>query len=302
MVMMIDEDVNARLEAEIGQIATRGQIVRNVGIRGCLQLQNLTRMRLSAPALMFPVVGSKRVFAAQKSYDIRLGEFIAVPADAQFDIKNIPDLKRKQFLGASLTFDADTLTLFNMIYGAEMKNRDLTPRWRVTGSDELSSMIIDWVSHNRRFSSDVTQTRHRLAEILWLLVNQGMAGNILFSQQQSFRARTKHLLALDPGHDWRVSDVSQKLATSESTLRRQLRAENASFRDLLEDTRLERGIDLVVSTDMPIGQIAFDCGYQSQSRFSERFRLRFSMSPTELRATQKQPTGKVIDLQAHRSI
>lgn len=298
---MIDENIRTRLEAEIGKIATRGQVVRNVGVRGCLQLQNLTRMTLSAPALMFPVVGHKRVFAAQETYDVRPGEFLAIPAATQFDIKNIPDLNRQHFLGASIMFDADTLALFNSVYGADIKNWDLTPRWKVSGTDELTSMIADWVAHNRRFSSDITQTRHRLAEILWLLVTQGMAGNILFSQQQGFRARTKYLLALDPSYDWRVSDVSQKLATSESTLRRQLRAENASFRDLLEEARLECGVELVMSTDMPIGQIAFDCGYQSQSRFSERFRLRFSMSPTELRATQKQPSGALIDLQGHRA-
>lgn len=115
-------------------------------------------------------------------------------------------------------------------------------------------------------------------------------GEFLFQYQPRLRDRVKHLLGLDPSRNWRISGVTASLALSESTLRRGLRHEGASFSSLLKEVRHERGVELVMATELPIGQIAHDCGYHSQSRFAERFRLRlrFSLSPTELRATQNQ--------------
>lgn len=299
---MANDHIMSRLEVEIEKTVSSAQTIRNVGVNGCRQIQSLTAMELASPTLMFPIIGRKRLFVAQQCYDACPGEVLVVPAGTRFDLENIPDFARQRFLGAALVFDAETLAFFHKVYGGDMKNWSLTPQWKAAGSDELLSSISDWVAHDRQFSSGATQTRHRLAEILLTLAHRGMAGNILFSQQSGLRERIKHLIGLNPGHEWRMPEITQKLAMSESTLRRQLRAENTSFRELLEDTRLGRGIELVMMTDMPVGQIAFECGYQSQSRFSERFRLRFSLSPTEFRATQAQPAGSVVELDQFRSI
>lgn len=296
---MTDGLIISRLETEV-EATTAGHALRNLGVNGCRKTQSLTQMDLTASTLMFPIIGHKRVFVAQQTYEVAPGQVLLIPSGTRFDLENIPDRRPNRFLGASLAFDTDTLELFRKIYGADMQSWDLTPRWKIAGSDALFSSIVDWMAHDRQFSTRATQTRHRLAEILLLLADQGTAGNVLFAQKQGLREQTKHLFALNPGHDWRVDEITQRLATSESTLRRQLRAENTSFSRLLEDARLDRGVELVMMTDMPISQVAFDCGYQSQSRFSERFRLRFSLSPTQLRATQKQTDGDVVALDAYR--
>ena len=274
---------------------------RFVGVYHCQARQCLTRMSVAAPTLMMPLIGSKRIVVAEQSYIAAAGEYLVLPPGAGFDVENRPDPQRGRYLGAALVFDSQTVALFRHLYGSDQANWALTPKWQVQGTDELFSAVAEWVRRNHEFPADATQTRHRMMEILLLIARQGAAGNLLFQQQDSLRGRIKHLLALDPARGWRIEEVTKRLALSESTLRRQLRAEGVSFRDLLEDVRLDRGVDLVMTTDMPIGQIAFDCGYQSQSRFSERFRLRFSLSPTELRATQQQETGAVISLAQRRA-
>ncbi len=45
---------------------------------------------------------------------------------------------------------------------------------------------------------------------------------------------------------------------------------------------------LVMESDKPISQISLACGYLSQSRFAERFKLRFSVTPIELRNTRNE--------------
>jgi len=127
-----------------------------------------------------------------------------------------------------------------------------------------------------------------------------MAGNLLYTRTDTVTDRVTRQFAADLSRDWAVKDIAATLAMSERTLRRRLQAENTGFRELLEDTRLNRGVELVIASDMPIGQIAFECGYQSQSRFAQRFRIRFSLSPTELRATQTRPEALIVSLDHHR--
>ncbi|MBA83460.1 MAG: hypothetical protein CML69_01845 [Rhodobacteraceae bacterium] len=297
---MISDQTLLRLESEVSQAMSAGQIARNIGVNGCQQTQSLTDMDMAQPIVMFPIKGRKRIAVGPQIYDVQAGELLVLPPNTRFDLQNIPAVGTGRFLGASLVFDAPTVELFHKIYGPELTNWQMSAKWRTAGSDALFSLIADWLAHDRKFGSDRAQTRHRLAEILLLLARQGVAGNLLGSGAETLRDRIRSLFAAAPAQDWRIADLTAKLAMSESTLRRQLRSENTSFRALLEDARLSHGVELVMMSDMPIGQIAFDCGYQSQSRFSERFRLRFSLSPTELRATQTQPAGHVVQMDSYR--
>ena len=72
----------------------------------------------------------------------------------------------------------------------------------------------------------------------------------------------------------------------------QLQAEGASVQDIKDQTKLGYGLHLLQTSADSIGAIAELCGYQSQSqsRFSERFKQRFGLTPTELRKTKWRKT------------
>ena len=273
---------------------------RNVGVNRCHRAQCLTRMPVRQPTLMIPVAGTKRIRTAGQAYAARPGEMLVLPPGIEIDVDNLPDPRQGRFACAVLVFDAATLTAFGKLYGAQMGDWAMPPRWQAPGTEELFSAVAGWLAHSRSFAADAMQTRHRMAELLLLLARQGVAGNLLFQSQARLGERVRHMLALDLARQWRLSDLTDRLGMSDSTLRRQLRAEGTPFRELLETVRLDRGMELVMFTDMPISQVAFDCGYLSQSRFAERFRLRFSLSPTELRATQRQQGGQVVAMDRRR--
>lgn len=298
---MTAQNILSRLEKSMTDAFLTGQTSRNFWINGCQQLQTLTRMDMSAPVLMFPIIGHKRIIADQQTYNTQPGEILLLPKGMRCDVENIPELGKNRFLGASLVFDQPTIELFGKAYSDGLKDWQLTPKWKASGSNEVYSLIADWIAHDQNYSADITQTRHRLVEILLILARQGLAGNLLLSRTETLSERITQHFMTDLSRDWSVTDLTKTLAMSERTLRRRLQAEETGFREVLEDTRLNQGVERVISSDMPIGQIAFECGYQSQSRFAERFRLRFSMSPTELRATQKRPTGDVVSLDQHRA-
>lgn len=293
---MAGHETLSQLAEEIGRTSATDTVTRNVGVNRCRSLQSLTRMTITAPTLMIPLVGTKRISVDEQSYSAGRGDCLILPPLTVFDVENIPDAGTARYLGIAMVFDAGVIEQFRTLYGQEISRWTLTPRWVARGNDELFSAIRDWVKYNRSFPADDALTRHRMCEFLLLLARMGTVGNLLFQQQPRLRDRAKHLIALDPSRDWRIGEVAARVATSESTLRRGLRRDETSFRDLLEEVRLDRGVELVMMTEMPIGQIAHDCGYQSQSRFAERFRLRFSLSPTELRATRRPPQNSVIPL------
>lgn len=298
---MIDPSILSRLETVLTEAVQFGQTSRNLWINGCHQAQSITRIDMASGVLMFPVVGLKHVTSGQRSYIAKPGEVLTLPKGTRCDVKNTPEFGQRRFLGASLVFDADTVELFRKVYADQLPTFALTPKWKAKGANEVYSLISDWVAHDQNYPANSLQTRHRLVEILLILAQQGMAGNLLHSLADTVTDRVAQQFATDLSRDWTIKEIAATLAMSERTLRRRLRAENTGFRAVLEDARLNRGVELVIASDMPIGQIAFECGYQSQSRFAQRFRLRFSMSPTELRATQDRPEAVIIPIDRHRS-
>ena len=283
---MVSDSTLARLRSSVADIELADASRRGLGVNRCQAAQNMTHMSIKAPSIMLPLNGPQVIEFGGQRFSAQPGEFLILPPGVEVDVKNLPDIKTEHFASALLVFDEDTIGQFGQWYGKSVSQRDMPPRWKSNGSEVFYMAIHEWLSYSRTFGVSLAQTRHRMSELLLILCDLGVAGNLLFQNHQNTRQKVKHMLALDPAKDWRISDLTQALGQSESTLRRQLSEEGTQFRELLEEVRLDHGIDLVMATDMPIGQIAFDCGYQSQSRFTERFRLRYSLSPTQLRSTR----------------
>ncbi len=124
---------------------------------------------------------------------------------------------------------------------------------------------------------------HRLIEILLVLVEKDARLMSYLLNTQSWSQKVRAILSSDLAHEWELNEVCQRLATSESTLRRQLQTEGTGFRELLYELRLGTALIQLLQTSAPVYQIAYACGYQSVSRFTSNFRKRFGLPPTEFR-------------------
>ena len=67
-------------------------------------------------------------------------------------------------------------------------------------------------------------------------------------------------------------------------LRQRLQDEDSNVTACLREVRLELGLSLLQTTEIPVGQIAQRCGYESHSRFTAAFRSRFGLSPSSVRS------------------
>jgi AraC-like DNA-binding protein len=70
---------------------------------------------------------------------------------------------------------------------------------------------------------------------------------------------------------------------SEATLRRRLAEKSETLSGILLDLRMSAALSLLQATEDSIAQVALSVGYESPSRFAQRFRERFGFSPSQVR-------------------
>lgn len=122
---------------------------------------------------------------------------------------------------------------------------------------------------------------HRLGEVLvWISQHGGRFEN---PRSPLVSGQVRAVLSSAPDQAWAAAEIAKHLAMSEATLRRRLAAEGCSLSELLIDVRMSHGLALLQATDLPITQVARECGYESASRFAIRFRQRFGFPPMAIR-------------------
>lgn len=80
-----------------------------------------------------------------------------------------------------------------------------------------------------------------------------------------------------------IQIIASQLNMSERSLRRRLKEEDVSYRDLLKESRMELASHYLLQTQLPITHIALHLGFTDTSNFSRAFTRWFAQSPTQFR-------------------
>ena len=126
--------------------------------------------------------------------------------------------------------------------------------------------------------------QHRLLEPLIWLKYHGI--HLSPHEEEKPLSKVRRLIETDLSYPWRSHEVADYFAISEATMRRWLAKSGQGFSKILQNTRLEHGLSLLQSTDIPISEIAFDCGFKTPSHFSDSFKKRFGIQPSEIRKVE----------------
>lgn len=123
--------------------------------------------------------------------------------------------------------------------------------------------------------------------ILNYLVSNIPNNDVLFSLlslslKNSFSCRTRKIILNDISNNWRISDISNIINMSESTIKKKLYSENYTFKSLLLETRMNHAAKMILSTDKHINMIASSVGYSSPSYFIKAFKEHFNITPKQL--------------------
>ncbi|MGE4800032.1 helix-turn-helix transcriptional regulator [Yersinia hibernica] len=249
----------------------------------------LTSVYIEHPLLIMVNRGHKIIRWDNQECVIRTGEIVAVSSGQTVDIINgLSD--EGLFFSHQLRCDPHLIATFaNHPASAALGGipgvlpmRDLAPEFINTYGNTFKA-ISD--------SGDIPPSiiRHRMLELLLWLAQRGVKFRI--KESHSLSEKVRRCLAIDPHKIWSAAEVAEHMAMSEVVLRRKLAAENILLRDLMIDVRMTSALRLLQGTDWPISLIANQVGYESASRFAERFRKRFGFVPTAIRGHHRlQPT------------
>ena len=80
-----------------------------------------------------------------------------------------------------------------------------------------------------------------------------------------------------------LDEIARLLGTTARTLRRQLRYENVSFRQLMDDLRAHIAVKYLQETTMTNEDIAFALGFSDAANFRHAFRRWTNKAPGEFR-------------------
>ncbi len=257
-----------------------------VGIFHSHSVQKLRDIPFHQPLMVLVVSGRKVLVLGQRQVDVLPGELLLLPAGCTAEIGNHPGKQGEDYLGLAIGFSEQSIAQFRRSYGAEHVDAS-SPRWRAPATEELVTSMAQWVDWCMKHPADAALGQHRQVEFLLLLAHAGVAGNLLLNREASWRERVAQLLAADPAREWNLGTVCRQLGIGESTLRRYLQAEGSGFRQVLEETRMIAGLALLQETSWSVGMVAEAVGYNSHSRFSDRFKRRFGLSPAELKKSRE---------------
>jgi AraC-like DNA-binding protein len=78
-----------------------------------------------------------------------------------------------------------------------------------------------------------------------------------------------------------IESAAHSLDTSVRTLQRELNREGISFRDLANELRAKRAMELLRDTRMSVTEISAELGYSAPAHFARAFRKAVGISPHE---------------------
>jgi AraC-like DNA-binding protein len=235
-------------------------------------------------ALIWVHHGTKTLLSAAGVREFHAGDAVVVFQGSQWDVINDP-FPHACYEASVLQFGDDALAVLAELMPAGIAASAGEGRAAPTMDEELAQSMRRAMDTLARVGASPALRQHRVVEVLLLLAERGTY--LTPRGELRWQDRLRRLVAQRPYADWSVEVLAGAFHMSSATLRRRLAAEGVRAGDIVRETRLEIGLNLLQTTALSIGEIAQRCGYDSHSRFSAVFRERFGFSPSELRGPAK---------------
>ena len=256
--------------------------VHNYGLISCANQVHIRHVPFDSPCIILVLAGRKIMFEHGRKVVCEAGSALCVPSPESFDLRNEPDPQSGGYRALVIPFQLSDLEKLSQMHGMTPIG---TERFPYILHFHHNPVLLDAVEHYLSTDAESHLLNHRLLELLLILVEQDERLLNYTLSRENWSQKVRAVLATDLSHKWEIGEVCRRLATSESTLRRHLKSEQTGFRDLLSEQRLTTALMQLLQTSLPVTRIAYDCGYQSVSRFSNNFSKRFGLPPSEFRSS-----------------
>ncbi|OLQ94441.1 AraC family transcriptional regulator [Vibrio ponticus] len=251
-------------------------LVHTVHYRGKRE-QPLNNVFIHAPTIIWVDQGFKQLWWHEQSLEFNRANWILVPAGQYLTFVNTPEQKlfHSRAIALNLAPPAEWLDPEQPVTANSFPQIATTPPLEYC-FDLVSEMGNKGLSY---------QTQKQLLLGFYAELREMGALNKLFpNNQQMVRDKLANYLSSAPGDDHRIEVAASYLAMSRATLTRKLNAEGSSFREVLAQIRMNHAINLLQKNYSQM-ETALACGYQSESRFSQRFKQQFGLTPHQYQLT-----------------
>jgi AraC-like DNA-binding protein len=237
--------------------------------------QKLLNVPIAKPLLIVVLNGNKEL-GFNGEVVCETGQFVFLSNNSAIDMRNIPE--DKEYFALLIEFEFEDFNTFT-INSSESK-----PYYIGKVESALMECLQQFIECSPWATKEIASLRKQ--EILALLCHLGHNDILSLLASPQLKNKLHDMFIEKERCELSVQDICQQLAMSESTLRRKLRSESTNVQEIKDSARLGLSLHLLQTTHYAIGIIADKCGYQSQSRFTERFKKQFGLTPTELRKTK----------------
>lgn len=237
--------------------------------------QKINNVPILKPLLIFILNGTKQL-GNTDLVECQSGSFVFLSNSPRIDMRNIPI--QEEYFAVLIDFDHDDFS--------ELPKNSLPSKKYFQG--EINDLLTSTLSQYIEFCSfaPLHVMKRRKREILEIIYYSGYSDVCNIIKSMNVSEKVQSMILEDVAFDWSVELIASNLFMSTSTLRRKLKSEGNTLQDIKNRARLGYGLHLLQTTQLQIGYIAERCGYQSQSRFTDQFKLLFGMTPREIRKTK----------------
>jgi AraC-like DNA-binding protein len=246
-------------------------------------------IHMPVAGLLVVVEGVKKLGWAGRTFTYSPGQAFALPTGASVDVVNEPDPRSGVYRALFLGFSMDLLTEARRRWSA-LAAGHVAEDPTVTIDPALASAILHT---SEALAGDIAVshrvTEQRILEVLLLMAESGAAPLRPDVKSGSISDAVRSLVRDRPGHAWSAASIAAELCKSEPTMRRMLRHDGTSFRQIVSDERMRAARMALLSGHSTVAEAAVVAGYDSLSHFAKRFHETFGCLPSQCRAAGEVP-------------
>ncbi|MDO6746169.1 helix-turn-helix transcriptional regulator [Gilvimarinus sp. 1_MG-2023] len=241
--------------------------------------QLLRNVYIPAPTLVRVLRGSKSLVWRGERVEVTPGRWLALSAGQSLTFVNQP---------GDRGFESVTLSFLAQPPGEWLIEAVPAVEAPCLAANTALAFCFDALVNGVSHRVDETAQQH-LALALFAQLRQANKLTLLFpGEELTWRDRVARFLMADPGAAHSLEAVAQALGVSRATLHRRLKQENSSFRQVLADIRMGYSLT-VLQKGHTVTEAAIACGYESRTRFAERFKQTLGVSPGQYCRTLIKP-------------
>lgn len=238
--------------------------------------QLIANVPIIKPLLIFILGGVKHL--GPENTVCSAGTFVFLSNNQQVDMRNIPG--DEDYLAVLIEFEYANFDQFKL----KQKQKQKMNYFKGDINKLLEVALKQYIELSMLVSPE--KLNFRKQELLQLIYLSGYKEVSAIAEPPNLSQKVYDVINQDITNNWGAEKLAAGLFMSESTLRRKLKIENTSVKEIRNRVRLGYGLHLIQTTIVDVGQISMRCGYLSQSTFTKQFKALFNMTPTALRKTR----------------